>query len=274
MNTIFSLDYSTFHTFIFIFMGWPLTKIYSVQFADTWGYEKFNWSAKFNFFFVPRTSMCEICSTSYAELRYVYRIFLSDRVLKIQRNLNVQNSTLRAHKTGRNTSGIACDYTYSVALRSCRSVRYPVHGGGALFAITRLLPVTTRINCTAFTIASTCSPRKFRRLSCDELMALITWSSNMWLHRPGLQYRIYNVSWVNQKCKCVKSDEASTPCAGRSEVFLKHGAVVNDEKWGYSFLLVAVVWFYTCIFFLVMVRQWLEYFMYVSINFIRRINIH
>ena len=28
--------------------------------------------------------------------------FLSGRVSKIQRNLNVQNSTLRAHETGRN----------------------------------------------------------------------------------------------------------------------------------------------------------------------------
>ena len=44
-------------------------------------------------FFVPRNSIGEISSTFYAEFRYVYRIFLSDRVSKIQRNLNVQNST-------------------------------------------------------------------------------------------------------------------------------------------------------------------------------------
>jgi hypothetical protein len=36
-----------------------------------------------------------------AEFRYVNRIFLSGRVSMIQRNLNVQNSTLRAHETGR-----------------------------------------------------------------------------------------------------------------------------------------------------------------------------
>ena len=51
------------------------------------------------FFFVPRTSIVELSSTFYAEFRYVNRIFLSGRVSKIQRNLNVQNSTLRAHKT-------------------------------------------------------------------------------------------------------------------------------------------------------------------------------
>ena len=54
------------------------------------------------FFFVPRTSIGELSSTFYAELRYVYRFFLSGRVSKIQRNLHVQNSTLRAHETGRN----------------------------------------------------------------------------------------------------------------------------------------------------------------------------
>ena len=53
-------------------------------------------------FFVPRTSICEISSTFYAEFRYVYRIFLSGKASKIQRNLNVQNSTLCAHVTDRN----------------------------------------------------------------------------------------------------------------------------------------------------------------------------
>jgi len=38
----------------------------------------------------------------HAEFRYVYRVFLSDRVSKMQRNWNVQNNTLRAHETGRN----------------------------------------------------------------------------------------------------------------------------------------------------------------------------
>jgi len=54
------------------------------------------------FFFVPRTSIAELSSTLYAEFRYVYRCFLSDRVSKIQRNLNVQNSTSHAHETGIN----------------------------------------------------------------------------------------------------------------------------------------------------------------------------
>jgi len=35
-------------------------------------------------------------------VRYVYRIFLSGRVSKTERNFNLQNSTLRAHETGRN----------------------------------------------------------------------------------------------------------------------------------------------------------------------------
>ena len=62
-----------------------------------------HWSAKFNFFFLlPRTSIDELSSTFYAEFRYVYRIFCQARVSKIQRNLNVQNSTLRALETGRN----------------------------------------------------------------------------------------------------------------------------------------------------------------------------
>jgi len=53
-------------------------------------------------FFVPRTSISKLSSTFYAEFRYVYRIFLSSRVSKIQMNLNVRNSTLRALETGRN----------------------------------------------------------------------------------------------------------------------------------------------------------------------------
>jgi len=52
--------------------------------------------------FVPRTSTDELNSTFYAEFRYVYRTVLSGRVSKIQRNLSVQNSTFRAHETGRN----------------------------------------------------------------------------------------------------------------------------------------------------------------------------
>jgi hypothetical protein len=54
------------------------------------------------FFVVQQTLMDELSSTSYAEFLYVYRIFLSGRISKIQMNLNVQNSTLRAHETGRN----------------------------------------------------------------------------------------------------------------------------------------------------------------------------
>ena len=65
---------------------------------------RLHWSTKFNFFFfAPRTSIDELSGTFYAEFRYVYRIFLSGRILKIQRNLNVQNSTLRAHVTGSNS---------------------------------------------------------------------------------------------------------------------------------------------------------------------------
>ena len=41
------------------------------------------------FFLGPRTSIGEFSSTFYAEFRYVYRVFLSGRVSKIQRNLNV-----------------------------------------------------------------------------------------------------------------------------------------------------------------------------------------
>jgi len=53
-------------------------------------------------FFGPRTSIGELSSTFYAEFRYVYRIFLSDEVSKIQRTLFVQNITLRTNETGRN----------------------------------------------------------------------------------------------------------------------------------------------------------------------------
>ena len=53
-------------------------------------------------FFVPRTSIDEPSSTCYVEFRCAYRNFLSGGVSKIKRNLNVQNSTLRAHETGRN----------------------------------------------------------------------------------------------------------------------------------------------------------------------------
>jgi len=53
-------------------------------------------------FLVPRTSIDELSSTFYGEFRYVYRIFLSGRFSKIQRNLYVQNSSLRAHETNRN----------------------------------------------------------------------------------------------------------------------------------------------------------------------------
>jgi len=63
---------------------------------------KLHWSTKFNFFFVPRTSVDELSSTFYAEFRYVYRNFLSGKVSKIKTNLNVRKSTLRAHETGRN----------------------------------------------------------------------------------------------------------------------------------------------------------------------------
>jgi hypothetical protein len=46
--------------------------------------------------------MDELNSAFYAEFRHVYRIFLSEKISKIPRNLNVQNSTLRAHEMGRN----------------------------------------------------------------------------------------------------------------------------------------------------------------------------
>ena len=61
---------------------------------------KLHW--KTIFFFGPWTSVGELSSTFYAEFRYVYRIFLSGRVSKIQMNLNVQNSTLHTNETGRN----------------------------------------------------------------------------------------------------------------------------------------------------------------------------
>jgi len=44
-------------------------------------------------FFDPRTSIGEISSTFYAEFRYVYRIFLSGRVSKIERTILVRNIT-------------------------------------------------------------------------------------------------------------------------------------------------------------------------------------
>ena len=75
---------------------------------------------KFNFYFVPRTSICEF----YVEFRCVYRIFLSGRVTKIQRNLNVQNSTLCAHETGRNFP-LKC---WGIRLSPVFGVRYtPLH---------------------------------------------------------------------------------------------------------------------------------------------------
>jgi len=54
------------------------------------------------FFFVPWISIDELSSTFYAEFRYGHRIFLSGRVSKIQRNLNVQKSTSHAQETSRN----------------------------------------------------------------------------------------------------------------------------------------------------------------------------
>jgi len=62
-----------------------------------------NYTGKQHLFFVTRTSMDELSSTFYAEFRYAYRVFLSGRISKIQRNLNVQNSALRSHETGRNS---------------------------------------------------------------------------------------------------------------------------------------------------------------------------
>ena len=53
-------------------------------------------------FFIPWTSIDELSTTFSAEFRYVYIILLSGRVSKVQRNLNVQNSTWRSHETGRN----------------------------------------------------------------------------------------------------------------------------------------------------------------------------
>jgi len=58
--------------------------------------------------FFPRTSIDVLSTIFYAEFRYVYRIYLSSRVSKIQRNLHVQNSTLRAHEIGRNFPLIKC----------------------------------------------------------------------------------------------------------------------------------------------------------------------
>jgi hypothetical protein len=53
---------------------------------------------------VPQTSIGELSSTFYAEFRYAYKIFLLGTVSKIQKNVNVQNSTLHANETGRNFS--------------------------------------------------------------------------------------------------------------------------------------------------------------------------
>ena len=64
---------------------------------------KLHWTTKFNFFFFgPRTSVGELSSHFYPDFRYVYSIFLSGRVSKIQRTLFVQNSTLHTNETGRN----------------------------------------------------------------------------------------------------------------------------------------------------------------------------
>jgi hypothetical protein len=73
------------------------------------------------FFFVPRTSIYELSSTFFAQFRYVYRIFLSGRVSKIQGNLSVQNSTLCAHETGRNFSlnYVVYDFCRYLALGTC-----------------------------------------------------------------------------------------------------------------------------------------------------------
>jgi len=53
-------------------------------------------------FFGPRSSIGKLSGTFYAEFRYVYRIFLSGRVSKIQRAVFVQNSTLHTNETVRN----------------------------------------------------------------------------------------------------------------------------------------------------------------------------
>jgi len=60
-----------------------------------------HWATKFNFFY-PRTSIRELSSKFYAEFRYLYRIFVSVRVSKIQRTIFVQNNTLRTKETDRN----------------------------------------------------------------------------------------------------------------------------------------------------------------------------
>ena len=62
-----------------------------------------NYTGQQNLPFPPlRTSIGELSSTFYAEFRYVYLIFLSGRVSKIQNTLFVQNSTLCTNETGRN----------------------------------------------------------------------------------------------------------------------------------------------------------------------------
>ena len=60
-------------------------------------YQKFN-----IFYYTGQQNLTFFGSTFYAELRYLYRIFLSDRVSEIQRTLFVQNITLRTNETGRN----------------------------------------------------------------------------------------------------------------------------------------------------------------------------
>jgi len=65
------------------------------------GYPKLHLTTKLNFFFGLRTSIVEISSTLYAEFRYVYKMFLSGRVSKIQRAVFVQNCTLRTNETDR-----------------------------------------------------------------------------------------------------------------------------------------------------------------------------
>jgi hypothetical protein len=87
---------ATFLVWVFLFSMFFI--MYVIKWIDSNNTSQQN----LTFFCVPRTSVDELSSTFYAEFRYVYRIFLLGRVSKIQRNLNVQNSTLCAHETGRN----------------------------------------------------------------------------------------------------------------------------------------------------------------------------
>ena len=57
-----------------------------------------HWKTKFNFF-GPRTWIGKLSGAFYDEFTYVYRIFLSGKVSKIQRTVFVQNSTLCANET-------------------------------------------------------------------------------------------------------------------------------------------------------------------------------